>query len=156
MSQTTIQPIPQGYHTATPYLTIKDCSKAIDFYKKAFDAEEKVRMNGDDGKVMHAEIKIGDSVLMMTDENLQWNHKGPEQFGGSPISILLYVKNVDEFYEKAIKAGATSVRPVKDEFYGDRMGTLKDPFGFTWSIGTHVEDVSPEEMQKRIKEMKLS
>lgn len=153
MSQTQIQPIPQGYHTATPYLTIKDCSKAIDFYKKAFDAKENVRLNDKNGKIMHAEIKVGDSVLMMTEENLQFDHKGPTQYGGSPISIVLYVKNVDEFFNRAIKAGASVVRAVKDEFYGDRMGTLKDPFGFTWSIGTHVEDVSPEEMKNRLEKM---
>lgn len=153
MAQTQIQPIPQGYHTATPYLTIKDCSKAIDFYKKAFDAKENVRLNDKNGKIMHAEIKVGDSVLMMTEENLQVDHKGPTQYGGSPISIVLYVKNVDEIFARAIKAGASEVRAVKDEFYGDRMGTLKDPFGFTWSIGTHVEDVSPEEMKSRMVKM---
>lgn len=150
---TQVQPVPTGYHTVTPYLTIKDCANAIEFYKKAFGAIEKLRLNEPGGKVMHAELKIGDSVIMMTEESLEQNHKGPEQLGGSPMSVVLYVENADEFFKKAVSAGATVVREVRLEFFGDRMGTLKDPFGFTWSITTHVEDVSPEEMEKRMKEM---
>lgn len=150
-----VEAVPSGYHTITPYMTIKNCAEAMEFYKKAFGAVETVRiMEPDNKKIMHAEMKIGDSVLMMTDENMQYDHKGPEQLGGSPISVLLYVKNVDEIFDRAIKAGASVIREVRNEFYGDRMGTLKDPFGHTWSIGTHVEDVSPEEMEKRMKEMK--
>ncbi|MFA6238030.1 MAG: VOC family protein [Bacteriovorax sp.] len=149
-----VLPIPAGYHTATPYLTIKNCAKAIEFYKLAFGAVETVRMNGDNNKIMHAEIKIGDSILMMSDESIEMNHKGPEVLGGSPVSVLLYVENVDEIFKRAVSAGATVVREVKNEFYGDRMGTLRDPFGHTWFIGTHVEDVSPQEMEKRMKEMK--
>lgn len=151
---TQVQPIPQGYHTVTPYMTIRNCAKAIEFYKKTFDAVETVRLDGPNNKIMHAEIKIGDSVLMMSDESEEWKNKGPEQLGGSPISVVLYVENVDEVFNKAIKEGASVVREVRNEFYGDRMGTLKDPFGHTWSIGTHVEDVSPEEMEKRMKSMK--
>lgn len=149
-----VQPIPQGYHSITPYLTIKDCAKAIEFYKSVFGAKETVRMDGPDKKIMHAEIRIGDSVLMMTDESLECDHKGPEKLGGSPISVLLYVENVDETFERALKAGAKVVREVRNEFFGDRMGTLQDPFGHIWSIGTHIEDVPPEEMEKRMKEMK--
>lgn len=150
-----VEAVPSGYHTITPYMTIKNCAEAMEFYKKAFGAVETVRiMEPDNKKIMHAEMKIGDSVLMMTDENMQYDHKGPEQLGGSPISVLLYVKNVDEIFDRAIKAGASVIREVRNEFYGDRMGTLKDPFGHTWSIGTHIEDVSPEEMEKRMKEMK--
>ncbi len=149
-----VQPIPAGYHTVTPYMTIRDCAKAIEFYKKAFGAIETVRIPGPENRIMHAEIKIGDSVLMMTDENTEWNNKGPELLGGSPISVLLYVVNVDEVFKRALKEGATVVKEVKNEFYGDRMGTLKDPYGHTWSIGTHIEDVSPKEMEKRMKEMK--
>lgn len=151
---TQVQPIPQGYHTVTPYLTIKNCAKAIEFYKKAFGAVETVRLDGSNNKIMHAEIKIGDSILMMSDESDEWMNKGPEQLGGSPISVVLYVENVDDVFNRAVKEGASVVREVRNEFYGDRMGTLKDPFGHTWSIGTHVEDVSPEEMEKRMKSMK--
>lgn len=154
MTQTQVQPIPKGYHTVTPYLTIKDCARAIEFYKKAFGAVETVRIPEPNNKIMHAEIRIGDSVLMMTEENVEHKHMGPESLGGSPVSVLLYVENVDEIFKRAVSAGATVVREVKQEFFGDRMGTLKDPFGHTWSIGTHVEDVSPEEMERRMKEMK--
>lgn len=151
---TQVEAIPKGYHTVTPYMTIRDCAKAIEFYKEAFGAVETLRLNGPEGKVMHAEIKIGDSILMMTDENIEYKNIGPEKLGGSPISVLLYVENVDELFNRAVKAGATVIHEVKQEFFGDRMGTLKDPFGHTWSIGTHVEDVSPEEIEKRMKEMK--
>lgn len=149
-----VQPIPAGYHSVTPYMTIRNCAEAIEFYKKAFSAVEKMRMEGADHKIMHAEIKIGDSVLMMTDESVEMDHKGPEKLGGTPVSVLLYVENVDEVFNRAVKAGATVIREIKNEFYGDRMGTLKDPFGHIWSIGTHIEDVSPQEMEKRMKQMK--
>lgn len=150
---TQVQPIPKGYHTVTPYMTIRNCAEAIEFYKKAFGAVETVRLDGADNKIMHAEIKIGDSTIMMSDESLEMAHLGPEKLGGSPISVLLYVENVDEVFKRAVKAGATVIREVTNEFYGDRMGTLKDPFGHTWSIGTHVEDVSPEEMSRRMKQI---
>lgn len=149
-----VQPIPSGYHTVTPYMTIRNCAEAIEFYKKAFGAKETTRIDGPNNSIMHAEIKIGDSVLMMSDENLEWNHKGPDKLGGTSVSILLYVENVDEVFKRALDAGATVVREVKNEFYGDRMGTLKDPYGHVWSIGTHIEDVSAEEMEKRIKTLK--
>jgi PhnB protein len=147
-----VQSIPKGYHTVTPYMTIRDCAKAIEFYKKAFGAVQTERVDGPNNKIMHAEIKIGDSILMMSEESPEM--KGPEKLGGSPVSVLLYVENVDEIFKRALSAGATVVKEVKDQFFGDRMGTLKDPFGHTWSIGTHIEDVSSEEMAKRMKNLK--
>lgn len=149
---TQVQAIPSGHHSVTPYMTINNCAKAIEFYKTAFGAVETYRLNGEDNKVLHAEIKIGDSVLMMSDECPE--SKGPEKFGGSPISVMLYVEKVDDVFKRAVEAGATVIREVKNEFYGDRMGTLKDPFGHTWSIATHIEDVSSEEMERRMKTMK--
>lgn len=149
---TQVQAIPSGHHSVTPYMTINNCAKAIEFYKTAFGAVETYRLNGEDNKVMHAEIKIGDSVLMMSDECPE--SKGPEKFGGSPISVMLYVEKVDDVFKRAVEAGATVIHEVKNEFYGDRMGTLKDPFGHTWSIATHIEDVSSEEMERRMKTMK--
>jgi PhnB protein len=147
--QNKVKPIPDGYHTVTPYLIIKDAANAIEFYKKAFSAKELMRMPGPDGKVMHAEIKIGDSPIMISDECPEMNARGPQALGGSPISILLYVEDVDALTKQAAAAGAKIVRPVLDQFYGDRCGTVSDPFGHVWHIATHKEDVSPEEMQKR-------
>ena len=147
------KPIPEGYHTATPYLIIKGAAKAIDFYKEAFGATELFRLTAPDGKLGHAEIKIGDSPIMMADEHPEMNALGPEAVGGSPITLLLYVEDVDAMFKQAIASGATEVRPVADQFYGDRSGIVKDPFGHTWSIATHVEDVSPEEIDKRMSEM---
>src|SRR6202158_5079723 len=143
------KPIPEGYHTATPYLIIKGAAKAIEFYKKAFGATEMERMTQPDGKVGHAEIKIGDSPIMLADEFPEMGARSPQAFGGSPVSILLYVEDVDQLSSQAIKAGAKVVRPVKDQFYGDRSGSLEDPFGHQWHIATHVEDVAPDEMHKR-------
>jgi PhnB protein len=148
-----VQPIPKGYHTVTPYLIIDGAAKAIDFYKKAFGATEIMRMPGPDGKIGHAEIKIGDSPIMMADENQQMGHRGPKALGSTPVSILLYVEDADKVFNQATSAGAKSVRPMKDQFYGDRMGTLQDPFGHVWTIGTHIEDVSPEEMKRRMAEL---
>lgn len=145
-----VQPIPDGYHSVTPYLIIKDAAKALEFYAKAFGAEELMRFPGPGGKVMHAEIKIGDSPLMMADEFPDMGHLGPSTRGGTTVSLMLYVRDVDAAFDRAVKAGATVVRPVKDQFYGDRSGTLNDPFGHQWTIATHVEDVSPEEMQRRL------
>lgn len=145
-----VQPIPDGYHSVTPYLIIKDAAKALEFYAKAFGAEELMRFPGPGGKVMHAEIKIGDSPLMMADEFPDMGHLGPSTRGGTTVSLMLYVRDVDAAFDRAVKAGATVVRPVKDQFYGDRSGTLNDPFGHQWTISTHVEDVSPEEMQRRL------
>jgi PhnB protein len=143
------KPIPKGYHTATPYLIVKDAAKAIEFYKKAFGAAETTRMTQPDGRIGHAEIKIGDSPIMLADEFPEMGARSPQSLGGSPVSILLYVKDVDALTSRAITAGAKVVRPVKDQFYGDRSGSLEDPFGHQWHIATHVEDVPPEEMKKR-------
>jgi uncharacterized glyoxalase superfamily protein PhnB len=143
------KPIPDGYHTVTPYLAIRDAAKAIEFYKKAFGAEEIFRMPGPDGKVMHAEIRIGDSPVMISEEFPEYGTKSPQALGGSPVNIFLYVENVDKVFEQAVKAGATVTMPVADQFWGDRYGKLDDPFGHSWSVATHVEDVAPDEMAKR-------
>jgi len=144
-----VKPIPDGYHTVTPYLIIKGATSAIEFYKKAFGATESVRMPTPDGKVGHAEIKIGDSTIMMADEFPQMGARGPESIGGSPVSLMLYVEDVDALFNRAIAAGGKVQRPVADQFYGDRSGALVDPFGHIWHIATHKEDMSPEEMRKR-------
>lgn len=138
--------IPKGYHTATPYLICDGASAAIEFYKKAFGATEVMRMEGPDGKLGHAEIKIGDSHLMLSDGNPQMNVYGPKHYGGSPIKVLLYMKDVDNVVKDAVAAGAKIVRPVADQFYGDRVGTISDPFGHEWYIHTHIKDMTPEEM----------
>ncbi len=143
------KPIPEGYHTATPYLIVRDAARAIEFYKKAFGATELMRMADPSGKVRHAEIKIGNSPIMIADEFPEIGARSPQSLGGSPVSILLYVEDVDALFSQAIAAGAKVQRPVKDQFYGERSGGLADPFGHVWYIATHKEDVSPEEMQKR-------
>jgi len=139
---------PDGYHSVTPYLIIKGASAAIDFYQRAFGAQVIVRME-DNGKVGHAEIKLGDSVVMLADEHPEMGHKSPSTLGDSPVQLLVYVPDVDAAFEQAIKAGAKVKRPVADQFYGDRMGGLMDPFGHLWFLATHTEDVSPEEMKRR-------
>ncbi len=144
-----VQPIPAGYHTVTPYLIIKGAAAALEFYQKAFGATEMFRMAGPDGKIGHAEIKIGDSIIMMADEHPDMGHKGPQSLGGTSVSILLYVPDVDASFPRAIAAGGKIMRPLQDQFYGDRSGTLTDPFGHVWTIATHKEDLSPEEMGKR-------
>jgi len=149
-----VKPIPEGYHSITPYLYIKGAASAIDYYKKAFGATELFRMPGPDGKIGHAEIKIGDSPIMMADENAEIGALSPQTIGGTPMSIMIYVEDVDTVFNQAIAAGGEQIRPVADQFYGDRTGGLKDPFGFQWWIATHVEDVSPEEMEKRAKAAK--
>jgi PhnB protein len=146
---TTIKKIPEGYHTVTPYLVTANADKAIEFYKEAFGARELVRLPSPDGKVMHAEIKIGDSQVMLSDECPDWDALGPLTRGGTTVSIVLYVEDVDAVVNRAIAAGAKAVMPVTDQFWGDRMGTVIDPFGHKWSIATHIEDVSPEEMKTR-------
>jgi PhnB protein len=143
------KPIPDGYRTATPYLIVKGAAEAIEFYKRAFGATEMLRMADPQGKVGHAEIKIGDSVIMLADEHPAMGYRGPRSLGGSSVSILLYLEDVDGVFERAVKAGAKAQRPVMNQFYGDRSGTLEDPFGHVWTVATHVEDVSPEEMQRR-------
>ncbi len=144
-----VKPIPEGYHTATPYLIIKDAARAIEFYKKAFGATELMRMADPSGRIGHAEIRIGDSPIMLADEVPEMGHRSPQSLGGSPVSILLYVEDVDALFSQAVAAGAKVQRPVQDQFYGDRIGGVTDPFGHVWYIATHKEDVSPEEMRKR-------
>jgi len=144
-----VKAIPDGYHGATPYLTVKNASGAIDFYKKAFGATELFRMGAPDGKIGHAEIKIGDAILMLSDEYPEMNVLSPETIGGSPVTIHLYVEDVDAMAASAMDAGAKVIRPVENQFYGDRGGKFQDPFGHTWWLATHMEDVSPEEMEER-------
>jgi PhnB protein len=144
------QPIPAGYHTVTPYLVCRGAAGAIDFYKRAFGAKEKVRMPGPGGTVAHAEIQIGDSRVMLGEETPEMGAKSPEMLGGSPVGVFLYVKNVDAFTNKAIGAGATVLMPVQDMFWGDRYGKLKDPFGHEWSVATHKEDLTAKQMAKRV------
>lgn len=144
-----INPIPEGYRTVTPYLIIRDAARAIEFYVKAFGAKEVMRMPLPDGKLAHAEIQIGDSMIMMADENPEWGARSPQALNGTPVGIFLYVPDVDATFKRAEDAGATPTMPPSDMFWGDRYGKLKDPFGHEWSVGTHKEDVSPEEMAKR-------
>jgi PhnB protein len=148
-----VKSVPDGYHTVTPYLIINGAAQALEFYKRAFGAAETVRMPDPKGRIAHAEIKIGDSMIMLADEHPEMGHRGPRTLGGTSVSILLYVPDVDTVFDRAIKAGAKSQRPVADQFYGDRMGTLEDPFGHVWTIGTHIEDVSAEEMKRRMAAM---
>ena len=142
-----------GAHTLNVYLNITGCKAAIEFYKKAFGATEKLRLLMPGGKIAHAELEIEGSLLMMADENLDWGTKSPQTLGGNPVTICLYVTDVDESFQKAVDAGAAVIMPVKDEFYGDRVGQVLDPFGYKWMITTHKEDVSEEEMQIRMDKM---
>jgi PhnB protein len=151
-----VKAIPDGYHSVTPYLIIKGAVKALDFYKRAFGAKELFRMADPNGRIGHAEIMVGDSPIMLADEMLEMNYRSPQTLGGTPVSILLYVEDVDKQFATAVTAGATVTRPVKDQFYGDRSGTLTDPFGHVWTIATHKEDVSHEEMTKRLGELMKS
>jgi PhnB protein len=146
------KPIPDGYHSVTPYLIVSGAAQALEFYQKAFGAKERMRMAGPDGKVMHAEIEIGDSVVMLADEFPAMGAKSPQSIGGSPVGICLYVADVDAVFKQALAAGAKEERPVKDQFYGDRSGTLRDPFGHQWTIATHKEDLTPEEIGRRAQE----
>lgn len=145
-----VKPIPEGYHSITPYLIIKGAADAIEFYKKAFGATELFRMEHQ-GQVGHAEIKIGDSPIMLADEQPAMGYVGPKTLGGTPVSLMIYVEDVDTIYAQAIKSGGEEVKALQDQFYGDRSGTLKDPFGHVWTVATHKEDVTPEEMDKRVK-----
>jgi PhnB protein len=147
-----VQPIPEGYHSITPYLVIKGASTAIDFYKKAFGAEEIFRMEDPvTKKIGHAELKIGDSHIMLADEYPDMGYRSPQTLGGPGVSLLLYVRDCDAVVKKAIDAGAKLERPIQDQFYGDRSGTLQDPFGHVWTVATHIEDVPPQEMMERSK-----
>ena len=148
-----VKPIPEGYHSLTPYLVIKGASEAIEYYKRVFGATERMRMDAPGGTIGHAELQIGDSVLMLADEVSEMGHRSPKTLGGSPASLVLYVEKVDEVWKRALDAGAKQIRPLENQFYGDRMGTLEDPFGHVWSVATHIEDVSPEEMARRSEEM---
>lgn len=142
-----VKPVPAGYHTVTPYLVVRDGAKAIDFYSRAFGAKELGRMDGPDGKVMHAELQLGDSRIMLSEEMM--GNKSPQSLGGSPVSVFLYVEDVDSVFQQAIDAGAKADMPPADMFWGDRYGKLTDPFGHQWGMATHIEDVAPEEMGKR-------
>ena len=146
-----VKPIPEGYHSVTPYLVIDGAADAIDFYKQAFGAEEKFRMPMGD-RIGHAELKIGDSVIMLADEFPDMGHLGPRARGGTTVSLMVYVPDVDSAFRNAIDAGAKEKQPVKNQFYGDRSGTLEDPFGHMWTIGTHVEDVPEAELEARLKD----
>ena len=141
-----VNPVPCGFHTVTPHLVIRDAAKAIDFYTQAFGAEELCRMPGPEGKLMHAEIKIGDSILMISDEFPDWGAKGPESLGGTPVTINLYVEDCDTVFNRAVEAGATVRMPLADQFWGDRYGQVVDPFGHVWSVATHIKELTPEEM----------
>jgi PhnB protein len=147
-----VKRIPEGYHSVTPYLTVNDAARAIDFYKRAFSAQEVMRMAAPDGKVGHAEIRVGDSVIMLGEEMPGSGTRSPQSLGGTASGIFLYVDNVDVTFNQAIAAGAQVEMPLADMFWGDRYGRLKDPFGHSWSVATHIEDVAPEEMPKRMKE----
>jgi PhnB protein len=147
-----VAPIPPGYSTVTPYLIIRGAAQAIEFYKSAFGAVELFRLDGPDGKLAHAEIKIGNSPVMLADGGMEGN-SDPLTLGGSAVSFMVYVPDVDAAFARAVAAGATVKRPVADQFYGDRTGTLADPFGHVWSLGTHIEDVPPAEMERRMQEM---
>ncbi len=145
-----VKPIPDGYHSVTPYLVCRGAAKAIDYYKSVFGAEEVMRMPAPGGRVGHAELRIGDSVVMLADENPEVGARSPESVGGTPVSLMVYVADVDATYKKALAGGAREIRALANQFYGDRSGTITDPFGHQWTIATHVEDVSPEEMQRRM------
>jgi PhnB protein len=144
-----VKPVPKGYHNVTPYLIIDGAARALDFYKNVFGATERMRMAGPGGKVGHAEISIGDSVIMLADEHPEMGARAPGAFGGAAVSIMLYVPDVDATVKNAVANGAKVVRAVEDKFYGDRTGTIEDPFGHHWHVGTHKEDVPPDELQRR-------
>lgn len=150
--KTDVQPIPEGYHSLTPYLTVHDAAAALDFYREAFGAEETFRMDGPQGKVVHAEMKIGDSHVMLADELEAWGNRSPRSLGGTATSLMIYVDDSDAVFRQAVDAGATEVMPVQDHFYGDRSGSVEDPFGHRWTVATHVEDVPPEDLERRAKE----
>ena len=149
---TDVKPIPEGMHTITPHLTCAGAAEAIEFYKKAFNAVEGGRMPGPDGKLMHAQMMIGDSHIMLVDEFPEWGGKGPKMLGGTPVAIHMYVNDADAIFKQAVDAGATVKMPIADMFWGDRYGVVIDPFGHMWSIATHKKDMTPEEMAKAGKE----
>jgi PhnB protein len=146
-----VKPIPDGYHTVTPYLAVEDAAEAIEYYTKAFGAKERVRMDTPDGKIGHAELEIGDSLVMLSDPFPQASTRPPKELGGTSASVFMYVEDVDAVVKQAVDAGATVTMEIADQFWGDRFGSVQDPFGHLWSIATHVEDVSPEDMAERAK-----
>jgi len=149
----TAKAIPEGYHTLTPYMTVRDATRAVEFYKQAFGAVEKGVMKSPDGKIMHAELRIGDSLFMLADEFPEMNVKGPQSLEGTSVSFLIYVEDVDAFTAQAVGAGAKVTMPVADMFWGDRYGQIEDPFGHRWSVATHVKDKSLEEIQQAMPKM---
>jgi PhnB protein len=151
-----VKPVPKGYHNVTPYLIVDGAARALDFYKNVFGATERMRMPGPGGKVGHAEIGIGDSVIMLADEHPEMGARAPGAFGGAAVSIMLYVPDVDATVKNAVANGAKIVRAVEDKFYGDRTGTIEDPFGHHWHVGTHKEDVPPAELERRAAAMAKS
>jgi len=144
---------PSGYHAVTPYLAVRNAVAAVDFYQRAFGAQRVMALTMPDGSYAHAEIRIGDSIVMMSEENVEWGNRSPETLGGSPVFLMIYVPDVDAAFARALAAGATEVKPVENQFYGDRSGTLMDPFGYQWTLATHFEDVSEAEGQKRMQAM---
>jgi PhnB protein len=148
-----VKPIPEGYPRLSPYLYVDDAQAAIDFYGEVFGTKERMRMAGPDGKIGHAELQFGDSILMLADQFPEMGSRSPRTVGGSPVTLSVYVEDVDDVYQRAMRGGATEIRGVRDEFYGDRTGQFEDPFGHRWSIATHVEDVPPDEMEKRAAQM---
>lgn len=155
MNNATIHPIPEGMHTVTPHLVCARAAEAIDFYKRAFGAEELSRLPGSDGRLMHAALRIGDSVVMMAEEFPEWGSRGPLALGGTPVTIHLYVSDVDAAFERAVNAGAKVVMHLDDMFWGDRYGVVDDPFGHRWSLATHRRDVPVEEMREAMSNMSL-
>jgi PhnB protein len=147
-----VNPIPDGYPRITPYLIVDDAAAAIDFYKTVLGATERMRMEGPEGKVGHAELEIGDSVIMLADEHPEMDARGPKTVGGTPVSIHVYVEDADAVFERALEAGADARGQVEERFYGDRLGSFEDPYGHHWHVATHVEDVPPDEMSKRAAE----
>lgn len=154
--RTKTRPIPKGYHAVTPYLSVQGAADAIGFYKKAFGAKEVMRMPGPGGTIGHAEIQVADSRIMLADEFPEMNFRSPRSVGGTPVNLHLYVPDVGKVVKKALAAGAKSLRPVADQFYGDRGGTVEDPFGHVWHIATHIEDVPMKELKKRAAAMAAS
>lgn len=144
-----VKPVPDQYHSVTPYLIVKEAARALDYYQRAFGAQETMRLASPDGKVMHAEMRIGDSMIMLADEFPEMGAKSPESFGGTSVGLCLYVPDVDQIFQQALSVGGREERPVQDQFYGDRSGTLVDPFGHKWTIATHKEDLTPEEISQR-------
>ncbi len=148
-----VNPIPEGYPRVTPYLCVHDAAGAMEFYGQVLGATERMRMPGPDGKIAHAELQLGDSVLMLSDELPEIDARSPRSVGGTPVTLSVYVEDVDAVFDRAVQAGARPLQPVEDQFYGDRSGQFEDPFGHRWNVASHVEDVSPEEMERRMAAM---